>query len=644
MTERRAIPLGRVRIDDPFWTPRQDVIREVTLDLQHDILQKSGAIDALKMQWKEGQPNPPHPFWESDVAKWIEAAGYSLTTHPDPELEARVDAVIDIMGKAQQPDGYLYVYYSLVEPGNRWTNLRDKHEMYCAGHLIEAAVAYYEATGKRKFLDIMCRYADYIDSLFGPGEGQRRGYPGHEELELALVKLHRLTGQERYLRLAQYFVNERGAQPHYFDIEARERGEDPAAFRFSDYDYNQSHLPIREQETADGHSVRAMYLYSGAADIALATGDETLLPALQRLWHNTTRRRMYVTGGIGSTPRGERFTYDYDLPNMTAYTETCASIGLAFWAQRMLLLDLNGDYADVLELALYNGIISGGSLDGTRFFYSNPLEVDRRGWESARASVRRELPAAERQGWFRCACCPPNLARFVASLGTYAYAEEQGTAYVHLYLGSTAELDLGGQKITLTQEANYPWDPTVRLKVDPAAPGRFTVALRVPAWCRAPRLTVNGADVAMAAIVERGYARLERDWQAGDVVELTLPMTTERLYPHPRIIADSGRVALRRGPVVFCLEQVDNIADLNALLLPRDADLTTAWDEDLLGGVYTVAADGYADDADAWDDVLYRTEAPQRRPVPIKAVPYFAWGNRKPGSMLVWVREGGSEG
>ncbi|NLD72027.1 MAG: glycoside hydrolase family 127 protein, partial [Chloroflexi bacterium] len=513
MSTRRLLPLDRVRIHDRFWAPRQETNRSVTLPLQYRILQDTGRIDAFRLGWQPGQPRQPHQFWDSDVAKWIEAAGYSLATHSDPDLMARVDAVIDLIAAAQQPDGYLNIYYSVVEPGQRWTNLRDMHELYCAGHLIEGAVAYYQGTGKRTLLDVMCRYADHIEARFGPREGQTRGYPGHEEIELALVKLYRITGVERYLRLAQSFVNERGRQPHYYDAEALARGEDPATFRFRDYSYNQSHLPIREQAAAEGHSVRAMYYYSGVADVAAECGDDTLRPALERLWENVTRRRMYVTGGIGSSSHGERFTYDYDLPNDTAYTETCAAIGLAFWAQRMLLLDPIGDYGDVLERALYNGILAGVSLDGRSFFYSNPLEADRLAWEAASETQRQAMNTLDRQGWFRCACCPPNVARLLASLGAYVYAQDDDTAYVHLYMGSTANLHVGKRDVRITQGTDYPWSETVRIRVQPSFTDRFTLALRIPGWCRTPRLAVNGEPVALEGLVERGYARLNRVWE-----------------------------------------------------------------------------------------------------------------------------------
>jgi len=629
-----------VRIHDRFWAPRQATNREVTLPLQYRILKETGRIDAFRLAWRPGEPDRPHQFWDSDVAKWIEAAGYSLATHPDPDLMARVDEVVELIAAAQQPDGYLNIYYTVVEPSKRWTNLRDMHELYCAGHLIEAAVAYYEGTGKRRLLDVMCRYADHIASVFGPGEGQRRGYPGHEEIELALVKLYRATGVERYLRLAEFFVNERGRQPHYYDAEARARGEDPGAYRFRDYAYNQAHLPIRQQTTAEGHAVRAMYLYSGVADVAAECGDDSLMAPLERLWENVTGRRMYVTGGIGSSAHGERFTYDYDLPNATAYTETCAAIGLAFWAQRMLLLDPAGTYGDVLERALYNGILSGVSLDGRSFFYSNPLDVDRLAWEAASEAQRHEFDSPERQGWFRCACCPPNVARLLASLGAYVYGEDEETAYVHLFVGSTAYLHLGGREVALRQETDYPWGERVRIRVQPEFSDRFTLALRLPGWCLAPHLEVNGAPVALDGLVDRGYARLRRVWEPGDIVDLILPMPVERVRAHPRVTADAGRVALQRGPVVYCLEEPENGANLHALSLPEDAPFEAAYEPDLLGAVVTVRTEGERSMAGAWGGSLYSAERPAVEPVALKAIPYYAWANRGLGSMLVWIREG----
>ena len=373
MTNKRTqsckpVLFNQVTIEGGFWGPRIETNRKVTLPIEYEHLKKTGRLEAWELKWKPGDPNPPHIFWDSDVAKWMEAAAYSLTCHPDKTLEQNLDRVIALMEKAQLPDGYLNTHFIAVEPEKRWTNLRDNHELYCAGHLMEAAVAHYHATGKRSFLDVMCRYADHIHRTFGPGRDQKRGYPGHEEIELALIKLWGATGNRSYLDLATFFINERGRPPHYFTLEAQARGEDPARQRHGNYEYSQSHLPVREQTKVVGHAVRAMYLYCGMADVAAATGDKALLAACRRLWQNVTRRRMHVTGGIGPTASNEGFTTDYDMPTDTAYLETCAAIGLVFWAHRMLQADLDGDYGDVMERALYNGVLSGVSVEGDRFF------------------------------------------------------------------------------------------------------------------------------------------------------------------------------------------------------------------------------------------------------------------------------------
>ncbi|MBN1400482.1 MAG: glycoside hydrolase family 127 protein, partial [Anaerolineae bacterium] len=527
-----SVPLQQVRIEGGFWGRRQMINRTVTLPIEYEQAKKTGRIDAWRLEWQPGQPDPPHHFWDSDVAKWIEAAAYSLAVHPDPELERLVDDVIELIAAAQQPDGYLNIHFTVVEPQNRWTNLRDMHELYCAGHLTEAAVAYYQATGKRVLLDVLCRYVDHIDALFGPRPGQRRGYPGHEEIELALVKLYRVTGEGRYLDLARFFVDERGRQPHYFTLEARARGEDPADFHGRAYDYNQSHLPVREQATAEGHAVRAMYLYTGMADVAAETGDDSLVEALQTLWRNVTERRMYVTGGIGSAHTGERFTYDYDLPNDLAYAETCAAIGLVFWAQRMLQLDGDSRYADVMERALYNGVLSGVSLDGERFFYANPLEVDPEVYAGRPDLYGRSSVTPERQEWFGCACCPPNIARLLASLGGYAYSvceDDQPGVYVHLFMEGEATVNLDGSDVRLRQQTRYPWEGTVLIEVSLERPTAFSLWLRVPNWCRQATIRVNGEPIAVESSLESGYARVQRIWQAGDQVELALAMPVERV-------------------------------------------------------------------------------------------------------------------
>ena len=631
------LPLARVRVADRFWAPRMETNRVATLPAEYEQCRQTGRIDAWRLAWKPGEPNPPHIFWDSDVAKWIEAAAYSLATCPDPDLEKRVDDAVDLMAAAQAPDGYLNTHYIAVEPDKRWTNLRDCHELYCAGHLIEAAVAYYESTGKRMMLDVLCRYADHIAAVFGREAGQKRGYCGHEEIELALVKLYGATDEQRYLRLAEYFVNERGQQPHYFDVEARARGEDPAKYWARTHEYTQSHVPIREQREVVGHAVRACYYYAGVAAVAAETGARTLLPPLRRVWEHLTTRRMYLTGGIGPAPTNEGFTVDYDLPNETAYAETCAAIALVFWAQRMLHLDPDRRYADVIERALYNGILSGVALDGRRFFYANPLAACP-GPDGSTPGNPAWLKAS-RQDWFDCACCPPNLARLLASLGGYVYTQGPAEARVNLYVESDGRFDLGGQEVVLSQETDYPWDGRVRFRVKTGAAIAFALALRIPAWTQKARLRVNGRPIAVAARLRKGYVSVRRVWRDGDVVELDLPMPVERIEAHPKVRQDCGRIALQRGPIVYCLEEADNGADLNDLALPRRTKLTARFEPRLLGGIVTITGAARRRVASGWVGELYRPAGSRTRACRLKAIPYCVWANRKQGEMLVWIRE-----
>jgi len=624
------VTLASVTIEDTFWTPLLQRNRERTIPFQYAQLRDTGRLDALRLDWMPGQLPVPHIFWESDVAKWLEAASYSLATHPDPALDALVDEVIALVSSAQQPDGYLNVYFTVVKPGMRWTDLRDAHELYCAGHLIEAGVAHFAATAKRALLDVVCRYADHIATVFGTAPGQKRGYCGHEEIELALVKLYRATGEARYLDLARYFIDERGRQPFYFDLEAAERGT-PGYFDHHlargrlrpARSYHQAHMPVREQTEAVGHAVRAMYLYSAMADLAEETGDESLLAACTRLWEHLTSRRMYITGGIGSAAENEGFTFDYDLPNESAYAETCAAIGLVFWAHRMAQITLDGRYVDVLERALYNGVISGISHDGTLYFYDNPL--------ASRGNVSRKE-------WFDVACCPPNLARLLASLGQYIYSHGEGGIAVHLYIQGTATLRIGDQEVQLRQETGYPWDGTVRIHVESDQPVACALHLRVPGWCREARVQVNGERFETEGRVERGYLRIERLWQWGDVVELRLEMPVERLYAHPAVRQDAGRVALQRGPLVYCLEEVDNTAPPHRIALPRTGSLVAKLDPDLLGGIATIGGPAVIEAA-ADGTPLYGDDPPALEPGRITAVPYYAWANRQQGQMAVWIRD-----
>lgn len=616
MNKLQPPPLKAVTINDHFWSERRRVNREATLPAEYKQCEQTGRFEALKLT-----PVPEqHYFWDSDVAKWLEAASYSLATHPDPAVETLVDQTISLLAAAQQLDGYLNTYFTAIAPEQRWVNLRDHHELYCAGHLIEAGTAHYAATGKTTLLDVVRRYADYIGTVFGTEAGQKRGYCGHEEIELALVKLADATGEAKYRDLAQYFVDERGRQPHYFDEEARARGEDPAKFHFQNYEYNQSHLPVREQTRVTGHAVRGMYLYTAMADLAATENDRTLARANEAIWDHLTTAQMYVTGGVGGFASNEGYGADFDLPNLTAYAETCAAVGLVFWASRMANLDCDSRYADVMETALYNGVLSGVSLDGTRFFYENPL---------ASAGTHH------RQDWFGCACCPPNIARLLASLGAYVYGQSETDLAVHLYVQGSAELSVAGQTVTVAQTTEYPWGGRVSLEVTPEQSASFRLRLRLPAWCKSPAVSLNGAAVTL--IVERGYAVLEREWQSGDTVTLDLPMPVQRIYADPRVEGNRGRVALRRGPTVYCLEAADNGPNLDALSLPREAELTAELAPDLLGGV--VVLRGAARRLSSDTKALYSSTPPAAVPAAITAVPYSVWDNRAAGEMLVWIWE-----
>jgi uncharacterized protein len=631
----RPVPFTRVALSDEFWGPRLKVNREVTIPTQYQQLKATGRIDAFRLTWQPGKEPKPHFFWDSDVAKWIEAASYSLAAHPDPALDALLDEVIALIAAAQQPDGYLNVYFTVVEPSERFTDLRDAHELYCAGHLMEAAAAHFQATGKRTLLDPICRYADLIGLVFGRGEGQKRGYCGHEEIELALVKLYHATGQKRYLEMSRYFVDERGQQPHYFDQETQTLNGQDKVHHFEDYfartmrkqfdyRYNQSHLPVREQTVVGGHAVRAMYLFSGMADLAGETGDPALLKACESLWENLHTRRMYLTGGIGDSRTNEGFTGDYELPNETAYAETCAAVGLVFWNHRMLQLTCDGRYADIMERALYNGVISGISLDGTRFFYENPLA---------------SLGNHHRQGWFDCACCPPNVARLLASLGEYIYSTSDSDLAVHLYVQSQADVTVAGQAVRISQQTRYPWEGEVSLSLEMEAPKAFGLKLRLPGWCRSASLAINGQPVDLAGKMALGYVCLERTWQPGDQVRLWLPMPVERFYANPDARQDVGSVALQRGPIVYCIEQVDQVAPVNRIVLPRSATLSAQFEPGLLEGVALVKAEGAELSESGFQAALYRNTPPQLRPCRLTAVPYYAWDNRQPGQMRVWIPE-----
>ena len=620
-----------------FWGERIDAVAARTVRILYDRCVTAGMLDqvdparpvpALRIPFmiKDGFTAgtvTTQMFWDSDLAKVIEAAAYAVYRQRDPGLEADIDALIDMYARLQQPDGYCNSWYIRMQPGRRWTNLRDCHELYCAGHMIEAAVAWAQATGKRTLLEVMCRYVDHIATVFGPGEGKLPGYCGHEEIELALVRLSRETGRRDYMDLAKFFIDARGTQPHYFDEEARRDGRDPAHFHFRTYEYNQSHLPVREQHHVVGHAVRAMYLYSGMADIAAEYGDDSLTDALEILWDDLTGRQMYLTGGIGPAASNEGFTAAYDLPNATAYAETCASIGLAFWASRMLGRGPDRRFGDILERALYNGALAGLSQDGTTFFYENPLE--------SHGNHHRWI-------WHHCPCCPPNIARIIGAIGTYMYGVSDHAVAVHLYGESTARLTVSGAALTLTQSGDYPWAETVTFGIGLDRPARFALHLRLPDWATTTDLKVNGAAVAATPAGDTGYLTIERDWADGDSVTLHLPMTARLIHPHPRVRADTGRVALMRGPLVYCAEAADNGSDLDLMAFgPALAGVRTASVAEL-GGAIAVDLDVALDTDAAWGKAIYATKPPRSETAVRRFIPYHLWDNRAPGEMLVWVR------
>lgn len=640
----KYLDFREVRISqESFWGKRIHQVGEVVLPYQWKVLNdripgapKSHAFENFRVA--AGLASGEFygfVFQDSDIAKWLEAASYSLLQNSNPELERTVGEVIDVIARAQHKDGYLNTYFTIKEPQDRWRNLRDNHELYCAGHLIEAGVAHYLATGREKLLRIVQRLADHIEARFGEGPGKRRGYPGHPEIELALVKLYRATGDLKYLHLAEFFINERGREPLYFTVEAQERGEEKPSWPFWTPEYCQAHRPVREQKEAVGHAVRAVYLYSAMADLALELGDPSLLEACKTLWNSVTKRRMYVTGGVGSSSWGEAFTFDYDLPPDRTYTETCASIGLVFWAHRMLLLERNRVYADIMERALYNGILSGISLDGTRYFYVNPLEVFP---EAVRKRHDLQHVVLSRQPWFACACCPPNIARLFASLPGYIASKNDQGISVHLFVAGTMGTLLQGKRVSLMQETDYPWGERILFEIYPEEPFEFALAIRIPGWCENPQLSVNGEETPLNHLACLGYAEVRRLWQKGDRVELTLPMPVVRVRANPEVRDVAGKVALQRGPVVFCLEEVDNGPNLAQIVLPEEAELKADFLPDLLGGMMTLSGEGFRETSSSGE--LYSSARPRREKIPLRAIPYYAWGNRGLGEMTLWIREG----
>jgi DUF1680 family protein len=526
----------------------------------------------------------------------------------------------------------------------RWTNVAECHELYCAGHLFEAAVAFFNATGKRRLLNIACRFADHIDTVFGPKEGQLRGYPGHPEIELALMRLYEVTQEPRYQALACYFVEERGKQPYYYDIEFEKRGGtrhwvgwgDAWPGMIKDKTYTHAHKPLAEQHEAVGHAVRSVYLMTGLAHIARITQDEEKRQTCLRIWNNMVQRRMYITGGIGSQGIGEAFTSDYDLPNDTAYGESCASIGLMMFARRMLEMEGDAHYADVMERAFYNTVLGGMALDGKHFFYVNPLETYPK---SIPHNHIYDHIKPVRQRWFGCACCPPNIARTLVAIGHYIFTPRPDVLFINFYAGSEAQFSVKDQTLALNISGNYPWDERVTIHFSQPKTVEHTVALRLPAWCETPHVQVNG-ETAQGRVI-KGYLHLRRQWQQGDIITLNLPMTVRRVYANPLVRHAAGKVAIQRGPLVYCLEQADNGAELHNLSLPKASELREIQGVGVLKGKVLLQAEGLRVLTAESDKPLYSFDNRQTtvEKQTLTFIPWFSWANRGEGEMRIWVDE-----
>ena len=700
----RPMDLKQIRVTDEFWCREQELVRTEVIPYQWDALndripdaapsycmrnfktamrmmkekrEKGNSYVAPQYTYRGFEALPQIPgelepdkfygfvFQDTDFSKWIEAVGYSLTQHPDLELEKTADEAIDIVCAAQMDNGYLDTYYIINGMDRAFSNLKDHHELYCLGHLVEGAVAYYQATGKDKLLQAARRYADYVDTCFGPEEGKCKGYPGHEIAEMALVRLYEVTGEDKYLQLSRFFLDMRGTQPYYFDGELEERAayegkeykqnEDPMR-----YAYHQAHMPVREQDEAVGHAVRAVYLYCGMADVARLTGDEEMFAACERLWNSITREKLYITGGIGGTHLGEAFSFPYDLPNDTAYSETCAAIGLAFFARRMLEIKADSRYADVMEMALYNTVLSGMALDGKSFFYVNPLEVVP---QACYKDGRKSHVKPVRQKWFGCACCPPNIARLVSSVPAYAYTEKEDTLWIHLYMGSVLTKHVGDRELDLKMETQVPWEGSARMSIHAQEAVKCTLAFRIPGWCEGGEAVISCGgtqrkavwtahsvsvpeDDEMAVILKDGYLYITTLWQDGDSVTLDFPMKVHMKTASARVREDIGKAAFTRGPITYCMEEADNGKELHLCradlykIGPCCEGVTVEMTEELGHRMALLKVPGVRQMPEPdEEDRLYIDYSPAREEkVTLTFIPYYAWNNRGEGEMSVWLR------
>ena len=651
MEKYRLLKQEECKVNSSFWNSYVKLIKEKVIPYQWEILndrvpdsEPSHAIDNFHIAAHQMEGHfYGQVFQDSDVYKWLEAVGNVLLLERDEELEAKADSVIDIIEAAQEEDGYLNTYFSIEEPDKKWTDLLECHELYCAGHFIESAVAYFRGTGKKKILDIACRLADCLCRTFGEEEGKNHGYPGHQEIELALIKLYDVTGTQKYLELAEYFINRRGTD-EFFEQEFEQRGKisfwnkavqkEPNITynQFSYKTYNQFHSPVRQQEEPTGHAVRAVYMYTAMADIAARTREKELLQACKTLWDNIVKKQMYITGGIGSTHSGEAFTVPYDLPNDTNYSETCASIGLLFFAQRMLKAEVNRSYADTMEQALYNTVLGGMNREGNRFFYVNPLQVVP---ETCLGNPERFHVKPERQKWFACACCPPNIARTLPDLWEYLYTAEEDTVYAHLFMGSEAKIQLESGTLKIVQTTEYPWRGTVCFQASSDTEKPLTLAIRIPAWSKTWTLKTDGQETE-AVIQDNGYIYIERNFKDGVVLEVELDMEPRFVQSNRRVHYNAGKVAIIRGPLVYCIEEADNGKYLSELSVDIQKGLTEK-ESDELGTCVVLEGKGIRRKNGTEGEELYALCAIEEEPVDIKAVPYFLWNNRGLGEMQVWI-------
>jgi hypothetical protein len=618
----KAVPLADVKFTDGFWAPRIETDRAVTVPHLFKKNEETGRVKNFEIAggMSRGSFCTKYAFDDSDVYKSIEAAAYVLATRRDPRLEKYLDDLVAKIAKAQEPDGYLYTART-IDPKNpprmsgpeRWTNLKDSHELYNLGHLYEAAVAYHQATGKKNLLKVALKSADFIHKTFGPGKSQLKWVPGHEEIEIGLIRLFRATGKIKYLNLAKFFIDQRGN----------------AAGHSLYGEYAQDHKPVVEQSEAVGHAVRAAYLYSGVTDVAALTGDRRYMAAMDKIWDDIVLRKLYLSGGIGAAGAWEGFGPAYELPNESGYAETCATIAYALWNYRMFLYYGDAKYIDLFERAAYNAFLSGAGLSGDKFFYPNPL-----------ASFGRQ----ERSAWFTCACCPPNVARFIAEMPGFAYAVSGDNVYVNLYVQGTADLEIGGGKITFEETTEYPWKGDVKIRVAPEKAGSFTLRVRIPEWAQGKPLPgdlyryldpaaekvvvkVNGESI--APNLDRGYVPIERVWNKDDTVEISLPMPVRRVKANENIKADVGRVAVERGPLVYCAEWPDNGGLVSNLVLDDTSPLTAEMRGDLLNGVTVISGE-----ATAFKYKGGRVVVEKRK---LTLIPYYAWAHRGKGEMAVWL-------